>query len=342
MSGRADAQHRRHHGLSGRPGRRHAGARRLRHGGAACRRDQGRVRFARHPVVHRFRSRPDRVLRQRRHPRFRAFARDRPAEGCGRGAAALARQRGACAQAHQRCRPRAVRGQPGAWRRGARAGHADRDGHQGRLRVPEPQGAGVRSQRSRRLRPRGARRPRCLRLHRARGLPLRRDGAGDDAVARRPGHGRARRAAHARGRAAGRGRISPHASVARSGRGRARAGGDAGVIGRRPAPGACAPSPIRSARRSARRPSWSRTMCPTGSNSSSPPRPKAMSRTSPGRDHRRWALSLRRAGGQARARRRGDCIARRASGRALPAISSGLQTRTSRPPARRSKPAGHR
>ena len=32
----------------------------------------------------------------------------------------------------------------------------------------------------------------------------------------------------------------------------------------RPAPGACAPSPIRSARRSARPPSWSRTMCPTG------------------------------------------------------------------------------
>ena len=50
-------------------------------------------RFACHPVVHHFRSRPDRVLRQRRHSRVRAFARYRPVEERDRGPAAVARQR---------------------------------------------------------------------------------------------------------------------------------------------------------------------------------------------------------------------------------------------------------
>ena len=62
--GRADAQRRRHHRVPGRPGGRRARARRLCHGGAGRRRDQGRVRCARDPVVHRLRPRPDRLLRQ--------------------------------------------------------------------------------------------------------------------------------------------------------------------------------------------------------------------------------------------------------------------------------------
>ena len=51
---------------------------------------------------------------------------------------------------------------------------------------------------------------------------------------------------------------------------------------------------------------------------------KGVSRTSAGRDHGRRPLSLWRAGGQARARRRGDRDRRRASGRALPRYQFGL------------------
>ena len=58
---------------------------------------------------------------------------------------------------------------------------------------------------------------RCLRLHRARRLSLRRDRARHVAAARRAGRGGAERAADARGRAAGRHRISPRRG-ARSGR----------------------------------------------------------------------------------------------------------------------------
>ena len=91
-----------------------------------------------------------------------------------------------------------------------------------RLRVPQPQGAGLRSQRPRRGRPRGPGRARCLRLCRARRLPLRRERARDRAAARRAGACRARRAAHAGGRAPGRRRVSPHRG-GRPGRRRARA-----------------------------------------------------------------------------------------------------------------------
>ena len=48
-------------------------------------------------------------------------------------------------------------------------------------------------------------------------------------------------------------------------------------------------------RRSARRPSWSRTTCPSGSNSTSP-QARRRSRRLAGPDRRRRALSLRRAG----------------------------------------------
>ena len=55
-----------HHRVPGRPGDLNPEARRLRHGGAAERAEKPRqqLRFARDPVVHRFRSRSDRVLRQ--------------------------------------------------------------------------------------------------------------------------------------------------------------------------------------------------------------------------------------------------------------------------------------
>ena len=99
----------------------------------------------------------------------------------------------------------------------------------------------------------------------------------------------------------------------------------------RPAPGACAPSPIRSVRRSARPPSWSRTMCRTAWSSISRRRPASISPRRAGRDHGRRPLSLRRAGLRARARRRDGDRRRPRSGRALPATSSASPTRRSRP-----------
>ena len=63
--GRADAQRRRHHRLPGRSGDRRPRARRLCDGGASRRaRSRTRLRAARDAMVHRLRSRPDRVLRQ--------------------------------------------------------------------------------------------------------------------------------------------------------------------------------------------------------------------------------------------------------------------------------------
>ena len=122
------------------------------------------LRRPRDPVVHRLRSRPHRLFRQRRHPRLRAFARDHAGRQQRRGAAAVAQQRGARDQAHQQCRLRAVRSRADA-RRGRRgAGHAGRDRRQGRLRVPEPALAGLRPERPRRLRPQRAVRPRRLRV----------------------------------------------------------------------------------------------------------------------------------------------------------------------------------
>ena len=68
-----------------------------------------------------------------------------------------------------------------------------------------------------------------------------------------------------------------------------------------------------------------------------------LSKDEPGRDHRRRPLPLWRAGRQARARRRGDRVAGEASGRALPATSSGSPTRRSRPArAAARRPAGDR
>ena len=62
--GRAEHQRRRHHRFPGGRGGQGPAARRLRHGGASPRRAGRGFRQARHAVVHRLRSRPDRVLRQ--------------------------------------------------------------------------------------------------------------------------------------------------------------------------------------------------------------------------------------------------------------------------------------
>ena len=69
--------------------------RRLRHGGERRQRRRRRLRRPRDPVVHRLRPRAHRLFRQRRHPRLRAFARDHAGRQRRRGAAALAQQRGA-------------------------------------------------------------------------------------------------------------------------------------------------------------------------------------------------------------------------------------------------------
>ena len=122
-----------------------------------------------------------------------------------------------CTKKTDAARPRRLRGRAVARRGRARARHAGRDRRQGRLRLPQSEGPGVRSERPRRQGPPGGGGARCLRLHRARRLSLRRDRACHVAVARRAGRGGAERAADARGRAAGRHRISPRRG-ARSGR----------------------------------------------------------------------------------------------------------------------------
>jgi hypothetical protein len=60
------------------------------------------------------------------------------------------------------------------------------------------------------------------------------------------------------------------------------------------APGAFGPSPIRSARQSARRPSSSRTTCPIGSNSNSAPSPKASPRRAQPRSRSRGVFCMAR------------------------------------------------
>ena len=304
------------------------------------RRDQRRIRCARDPMVHRLRSRADRALRQRRHPRLRAFARYHPTQGHGRNPAAVARQRDSLAQADQRYRPRSLRGQSDARRRLAGAGHADRERQQGRLRLLEPQGAGLRSERSRRLRAGGAGRPRCLRLYRARRLPLGRDRAGHGAAARQQGHGRAQHAGHARGRAAGRRRIPPQRR-SRSGRGRARAAGAAGVVGsdRYLARARIHRSEASAGRRGdlhgrglRARPARIRARLQRQGHLQDEPRG----------GHRRRPLSLWRAGGQARARRRGDREAgERAAGLCPLSVRAHRRGRRDRPGAV-GEPAGNR
>ena len=173
-------------------------------------------------------------------------------------------------------------------------------------------------------------RARCLRLHRARRLSLRRDRARHGAAARRAGRGRAERAADARGRAAGRRRIPPRRG-ARSGRRRPRArrADQLGRLDRHLARARLHRSEAPGGRRD--HASWSRTMCPTGWSSISPRRPARSPADAPAKLDGRRPLSLRRAGLRARSRRRDGDRRRPRSGRASPATSSASPTRRSRP-----------
>ena len=145
------------------------------------------------------------------------------AVGEGRGAAGRAQQRDSRHPQDRRVRPRAVRGRAGARRGRSVAGDADGDQREGRLRLPQPEIQRLRSVRSRRFRPGGARRRRCVRLCRARRLSLQRDGVSHRAAARRPGQCRDRRPADAGDRAPRRRRIPPR-RAARSGRRRTQHG----------------------------------------------------------------------------------------------------------------------
>ena len=182
--------------------------------------------------------------------------------------------------------------------------------------------------------PRRAGGARRLRLHRARRLSLRRDRAHHGAAARRAGRGRAERAADARGRAAGRPRISPRRG-ARSGRRRPFARACRSTRRPRPAPGACAPSPIRSVPRSARRRFLVEDYVPDRLEFDLAAPAGSISAAAPAKVTRRRPLSLRRAGLRPRSRRRGGDRRRPRSGRVSPAISSAWPTRrsTTDPPA---------
>ena len=92
----------------------------------------------------------------------------------------------------------------------------------------------------------GAGRRRCLRLCRARRLPLQRDRLSDRAAARRAGQCHDRRAADAGDRAPRRRRIPPR-RAARPGRGRPQHGACRSIRRSRPGPGGRAPSPTRRA-----------------------------------------------------------------------------------------------
>ena len=151
----------------------------------------------------------DRLFGNRRHPCLCQFARVHRSAERRRDQAAGAQQRGARHQ-EDRCRRRGgLRAGLGPRRRRSRPGVADRLGRRRRLCVPQSHAVGLRSHRPRRRRARRAERARCLRVHRARRLSHRRDGACDDVVARRRRHrGSGRRPDHG-GDAARRRGISP-------------------------------------------------------------------------------------------------------------------------------------
>ncbi len=133
------------------------------------------------------------------------------AEERHRAAADLARQRSPGDAPDGRRGPCAVRAGP-CQRGGRRRAGAPRRGRsEGRLRFSQYAIVGLRPDRSRRVRPAGADRARCLRLCRARRLSLRRDGVSHRASSRPAGHRRAQYAADARRRAARRRRIQAHA-----------------------------------------------------------------------------------------------------------------------------------
>ena len=120
------------------------------------------------------------------------------AKNARRCAAGFARQRGAGDAPHRCRRARTIRSR--ARKRRGRVGpcHACGERWPGRLRIPEPQGAGLRSHRSRCRRPSGAERSGCVCLCRTRRLSLRRDCLSHRAAAQPAGRRRARRAADLR------------------------------------------------------------------------------------------------------------------------------------------------
>ena len=108
-------------------------------------------------MVHRLRSRPDRLLRQRRRPRLRAFAR-RPRSRQGRSRCACSRATTRCWRRKRTDATAMCSSKPACARRGRLApAHAGRHRRQGRLRLPSLKIAGLRSHRPRRHRPRGRR-----------------------------------------------------------------------------------------------------------------------------------------------------------------------------------------
>ena len=128
-----DAQRRRHHRFPGRPGGRRPPARRLRDGAPSRQaRDAEDYERARDPMVHRLRPRAHRLLRQRRHPRLRAFARDHARPKAGVEVRLIrAQQRGARRpSAPMRHGYAQLRGRPGARRGRPGAGAAGRDRRQ--------------------------------------------------------------------------------------------------------------------------------------------------------------------------------------------------------------------
>ena len=295
----------------------------------------GRFRRAVDAMVHRLRHGARGLFRQRRHQRVRQFAGHDRAQGPGRGAADVARQRNPQHQEERRRGPRRLRGRAVARRGRAVARHAGRDRRQGRLRLPQSERPGVRSERPRRQGPPGGGGARCLRLHRARRLSLRRDRACHVAAARRAGRGGAERAADARGRAAGRHRISPRRG-ARPGRRRpfARRADQSVGLDRHLARARLHRSEASGGRRD-HLPGRGLRARPPGVRSRGAGRQDLAERA--GQADGRRPLSLRRAGLGARSRRRDRRSARPRSGRVSPAISSASPTRRSRPSASRSK-----
>ena len=178
-------------------------------GGAARQCAGRRLRRAHHPVVHRLRSRADGVLRHRRHPRLCQFAGEHGAAGQCRDPSVGAQQRCPRGQEDRRQRRGRLRAWAGARRRRPVAGAADRLGRRRRLRVPQSQAIGVRSDRPRRRRARRAARARCVRVHRARRLPHRRDRLRDDIAARCCRSRRSRRGLDHGGGPSRRGRVPP-------------------------------------------------------------------------------------------------------------------------------------
>ena len=276
--GRADAQCRSHHRISGRSGGRRSGA-----GGL---RDDRRGRRRARPTDYDSLATQwfivsdlglDRLFRQRRRACVRPFAGERQAQGGDVEVRLIVAQQRSAGDASKTDADGYAAFEAGARARGGRHWRLpcwSPPIASGDYAFPQPQGACVRSCRPRRRGPASARRARCVRLHRARRLPFRRDRAGDRAAARRAGRGRARTC---RSRLSSSGRTASNTGAASS---PIRASADIRCLSRwcprpRRAPGACAPIPIQSARRWAKRLSWSRTMSLIGLNSTLLPQPRA-------------------------------------------------------------------